>query len=353
MRGYWLPFASISSLTSNPACVTICSKDYVIWKSKTEHWSILPDSCPHRLAPLSQGRVTENGIECPYHGWTFSTDGMLKKIPQCKTSNKCQNIKTSKIETMINGDILWGFLENDRGNSIIETVPWNSKNKLYVRDVPYSWNMLMENFFDPSHVPFAHHGLQGTRNDATHIKTKLLKYDRNELSLKFEDKMRGKKRQGIMVLYQPSLYEYYVKNKHGNMKRQLSVLATPTKNGWTRVYIDFNNIGRFFPLWILHLFASLFLHTDIWLHKIERTASQKEILVPDDNTVKQYRKWWNDYQWWTEHFKYVPNVWDKEEHTLFWKDHFVHHIQHCKQCKRTIRNFFIFFTLVFAKTLLF
>jgi pheophorbide a oxygenase len=42
------------------------------------------DACPHRLAPLSEGRIDEQGqIECPYHGWTFrGSDGECTRIPQ-------------------------------------------------------------------------------------------------------------------------------------------------------------------------------------------------------------------------------------------------------------------------------
>lgn len=32
-------------------------------------WQAVLDTCPHRLAPLSEGRIDESGcIECPYHG---------------------------------------------------------------------------------------------------------------------------------------------------------------------------------------------------------------------------------------------------------------------------------------------
>src|SRR3954465_15337604 len=38
--------------------------------------------CPPRAAPLSAGRLTaDNQVECPYHGWTFRTDGVCARIP--------------------------------------------------------------------------------------------------------------------------------------------------------------------------------------------------------------------------------------------------------------------------------
>lgn len=46
----------------------------------------LRDICPHRAAPLSQGRFTreadgETTVECPYHGWRFGGDGRCRAIP--------------------------------------------------------------------------------------------------------------------------------------------------------------------------------------------------------------------------------------------------------------------------------
>jgi phenylpropionate dioxygenase-like ring-hydroxylating dioxygenase large terminal subunit len=46
----------------------------------------LKDICPHRAAPLSAGKLTQESdgapsIECPYHGWRFRTDGACAAIP--------------------------------------------------------------------------------------------------------------------------------------------------------------------------------------------------------------------------------------------------------------------------------
>ena len=44
------------------------------------------DACPHRLAPLSEGRVDRdtNTLECAYHGWAFEPQGTCKRIPQLR-----------------------------------------------------------------------------------------------------------------------------------------------------------------------------------------------------------------------------------------------------------------------------
>ena len=41
----------------------------VLWRDGGDEWRVFADRCPHRQAPLSEGRVNEQGeLECPYHG---------------------------------------------------------------------------------------------------------------------------------------------------------------------------------------------------------------------------------------------------------------------------------------------
>jgi nitrite reductase/ring-hydroxylating ferredoxin subunit len=93
--GAWIPLGSASSLTGlGPTQIRVCGVDLAVWHKPllkdakrgavAKEWSALVDACPHRLAPLSQGRVdpTSGCIECPYHGWSFEADGSLQKIPQ-------------------------------------------------------------------------------------------------------------------------------------------------------------------------------------------------------------------------------------------------------------------------------
>lgn len=41
----------------------------------------MADRCPHRLAPLSMGRLVGDAVECGYHGITFDCTGKCIRIP--------------------------------------------------------------------------------------------------------------------------------------------------------------------------------------------------------------------------------------------------------------------------------
>lgn len=58
--------------------------DLVVWWDRNEsQWKVMDDTCPHRLAPLSDGRIDQKGrLQCVYHGWCFNGSGDCKLIPQ-------------------------------------------------------------------------------------------------------------------------------------------------------------------------------------------------------------------------------------------------------------------------------
>ncbi|CAN1339108.1 Protochlorophyllide-dependent translocon component 52, chloroplastic [Linum perenne] len=63
-----------------PQAKTVLGLDLVAWWDRNEGaWKV----CPHRLAPLSVGRIDQWGrLQCMYHGWCFNGGGECKLIPQ-------------------------------------------------------------------------------------------------------------------------------------------------------------------------------------------------------------------------------------------------------------------------------
>ncbi|KAK9091085.1 hypothetical protein Sjap_024262 [Stephania japonica] len=81
----WYPVAPVCDLDKRvPHAKRVMGIDIVVWwDRKEEKWQVFDDSCPHRLAPLSEGRIDQWGrLQCVYHGWCFDGAGDCKFIPQ-------------------------------------------------------------------------------------------------------------------------------------------------------------------------------------------------------------------------------------------------------------------------------
>ena len=180
----WYPVAVIEFLdASRPHAMQLLGKDIVLWRDGSSKWRCFENFCPHRLAPLSEGRVEPDGtLMCAYHGWRFDADGKCVSIPQSidkETEAKhCANSKSCAIAypTQELQGLLWIWAESGnqaqiesklRKPRLVPELEQNSDRvvKLFwnFRDLPYGWDYFMENVSDPAHVPVSHHGLVGDR----------------------------------------------------------------------------------------------------------------------------------------------------------------------------------------------
>ena len=81
----WCPVMPICDLDKRrPHAKKVIGLDVVVWWDRNEEtWKVFDDRCPHRLAPLSDGRIDQWGrLQCAYHGWCFNGSGNCKFIPQ-------------------------------------------------------------------------------------------------------------------------------------------------------------------------------------------------------------------------------------------------------------------------------
>ena len=80
----WYPVAVAEFLdASRPHSIQLLGKDLVLWQDNSGKWHCFADFCPHRLAPLSEGRIESDGtLLCAYHAWRFNGEGNCVSIPQ-------------------------------------------------------------------------------------------------------------------------------------------------------------------------------------------------------------------------------------------------------------------------------
>ena len=87
--------------------VTLFDVDYCVVNRGEREPLALEDKCPHRLAALSEGRLTAQGyVQCAYHGWSFDTSGDCKStIRSAASTALCATAVPCRVEQ----GLLWLF----------------------------------------------------------------------------------------------------------------------------------------------------------------------------------------------------------------------------------------------------
>lgn len=56
-------------------------ENVVLYCSTNGRVAALENFCPHRMLPLSKGKVKGDAVECSYHGTTFNSEGKCIRVP--------------------------------------------------------------------------------------------------------------------------------------------------------------------------------------------------------------------------------------------------------------------------------
>src|SRR5688572_27465086 len=78
---FWYVACESHELGREPLPRTVLGVPLVLFRDGGAVARALVDRCPHRNMPLSDGRLTGDGIRCAYHGWTFDGSGACRDIP--------------------------------------------------------------------------------------------------------------------------------------------------------------------------------------------------------------------------------------------------------------------------------
>jgi len=130
------------------------------------------NECPHRLSAIQTTAMGKRPLVCPYHAWSFDSEGKLRGIPNLhlygfspeEHSRIC--LKKLSLETIgplifINLDDEPMPLSDQFSRDFLEELSSASAHVdldvIYscVR-VNYNWKLAMENVKDHNHVPFVH-----------------------------------------------------------------------------------------------------------------------------------------------------------------------------------------------------
>lgn len=97
--------------------IEIASEPITLGRKRDGTIFALRDICPHRAAPLSAGRMVDDTVECPYHGWRFSADdGACKEIPAlcADQAMDTEKVKVRTYPAREVGNLIWVYLSSNK-----------------------------------------------------------------------------------------------------------------------------------------------------------------------------------------------------------------------------------------------
>ena len=294
-RHAWYAVAFLRDLDpQRPTPFTLMGQDLVIWfDGANQLWRAFADVCPHRLVPLSDGRLNAAGeLECPYHGWRFNGEGRCTAIPQASEgSTIAQRSDCRRYATATGQGLLFVFSGDpaEAPNEPLPLVPvideagWVVQDTF--RDLPMDALTLLENVLDVSHVPFTHHATVGRRENAGPVELELSSFGAEGFTgIWREGPRRGKLGSQFTTYAAPSLMWHDLSAK-GFARILTVVYATPIRRGECRLIARFpfqfnspwpGRLLRLRPQWLQHLGNHVVLEDDqLFLHWQERVLEQE------------------------------------------------------------------------------
>nr|GEU51583.1 protochlorophyllide-dependent translocon component 52, chloroplastic-like [Tanacetum cinerariifolium] len=356
--------------------------DVVVWWDKNDsEWKVFEDSCPHRLAPLSEGRIDQWGrLQCVYHGWCFGGSGDCKLIPQAPVDGPpvhtfkkaCVAVYPSTVQNGIvwfwpNADPKFKDILSEKKPPYIPELDDPSFTcQMFNRDIPYGYEILIENLMDPAHVPYAHYGLMRTPQPS-------VKQDREggrplEINVKKIDKngFTANQQNGSWNFVPPCLFYGSItmggspdktKDKLAEKPPKQALLifiCMPVSPGNSRlIFASPRNfavwIDRFVSRWMYHIGQNLIIDSDTYLlHEEEKKVMeadpsdwQKLCFTPtkSDANVVAFRKWLNKFaggkvNWGNKYDGSLPPSPPREQLL----DRYWTHVVNCSSCSAAYKG---------------
>jgi phenylpropionate dioxygenase-like ring-hydroxylating dioxygenase large terminal subunit len=221
-----------------------------------------------------------------------------------------------------------------------------------VRDLEYDWQTLVENVADPSHVPFAHHGLQGNRDRAVPLALKIVHSTPDLIEAQIDRNLK------TTITFEPPCRLEYAISFGGNKQVGLVTYCVPVAPGKSRIVAHFvrnfaKTLQAITPRWWDHLkVRNPVLDGDmIFLHQQERFLEQKfnqdwksgyQLPTSADRLVIEFRKWFDKFCQgklpWHQVGIVAPKYSEINESREALLDRYHQHTQHCRSCRNALNN---------------
>ena len=172
VRNVWYPLGWAEDIGRELSRHMVLEEAIVVYRREDGKIAALQDACPHRLAPLSLGKLKGDTIECGYHGMTFDCSGKCVRIPGQEIIPGNAVVRAYPIEEKYGLAWIWmGDPALADPAKLFHIEQYDDANWRAVKGgtlrIDCNYLSLCDNLLDPAHVTFVHPSTLGTPAGAT------------------------------------------------------------------------------------------------------------------------------------------------------------------------------------------
>ncbi len=166
LRRYWQPAALADELEGNRPVVPVrlLGEDLVLFRDEDGALGLIGRRCPHRGVDLCYGRLEDNGLRCPFHGWHFDRSGQCVEQPgEPEGSRMHENIRTTAYPVVEKNGVIFAYMGPGDPPAFADFDCFRAPDShvfAFKGLWECNWLQALEVGIDPAHASFLHRFLQ-------------------------------------------------------------------------------------------------------------------------------------------------------------------------------------------------
>jgi phenylpropionate dioxygenase-like ring-hydroxylating dioxygenase large terminal subunit len=171
IRNQWYVVLESKEVRKKPVGVTRMGEKLVFWRDKKNNVCCAVDRCPHRGVALSIGKLKNDHLQCPFHGFEYDERGSCVHIPANGRDGRIpKSLRLQRYPTHEEHDFIWIWWGDSPSEELSPPIFFDNLGDYFVYgSKPDHWkahySRVIENQLDVVHLPFVHHNTIGRGNN--------------------------------------------------------------------------------------------------------------------------------------------------------------------------------------------
>ena len=161
-NGWFAVAFSKDLVPSNVRRAYYFDQELVLFRTRAGRAKVLDAYCAHLGAHLAEGgRVIDEALQCPFHGWTYDGEGTCIRIPYCDKIPRKARVRSWPVVERNGMIFVWRHAEDEPPSWEVPSLPefddpnW-TEPRSFELEVAVHMQEMGENNCDPIHFMFVH-----------------------------------------------------------------------------------------------------------------------------------------------------------------------------------------------------